>query len=60
MLFRSQIAGYFTESWLLETCPVLEGGAKIRFTLKGVTRSVTDYSRQCEEIEVRTVLGVNV
>ena len=56
LLFRSPIPGYFTEAWLLVTVPLLVGGAKIRFTLKGVARGKADYSKQCAEIEVGIAL----
>ncbi|XP_060586249.1 uncharacterized protein LOC132741989 [Ruditapes philippinarum] len=51
MLFRSTIAGYFTESWLLCTQPQLEGGAKVKFTFKAITRCESDYSKQIQEIK---------
>ncbi|XP_053388014.1 uncharacterized protein LOC128551272 isoform X2 [Mercenaria mercenaria] len=51
VLFKSQIPGYFTESWLLSTQPELEGGAKVKFTFKAIARYEPDFSRQFQDIE---------
>ncbi|KAL4216610.1 hypothetical protein ACF0H5_024333 [Mactra antiquata] len=51
MLFRGRTPGYFTESWLLSTTPLLEEGAKVKFTFKGVATCMKDFSEQVTEIE---------
>lgn len=52
VLFRSSGPGYFSESWILSTQPILEGGAPIKFTFKGIETHVQDFSREIQDIEV--------
>ena len=42
----------FTEQWLLETRPVLCGGASLALTLRGVALQEDKYEKQREELEV--------
>ena len=51
-VFKSECAGVFTEQWLLETRPVLCGGASLALTLRGVALQEDKYEKQREELEV--------
>ena len=53
-VFKSECAGVFTEQWLLETRPVLCGGAALALTLRGVALQEDKYEKQREELEVST------
>ncbi|XP_070178743.1 MYCBP-associated protein-like isoform X2 [Littorina saxatilis] len=50
-VFKSDCAGVFTEQWLLETSPVLCGGAALALTLRGVALQEDKYQKQREELE---------
>ena len=52
MLFRAPVPGSFTETWLLQTQPVLEGGAKIKFVFRGVARMFVDYMAEIQKVGV--------
>jgi len=51
-VFKSECAGVFTEQWLLETRPVLCGGAALALTLRGVALQEDKYEKQRQELEV--------
>ena len=51
-VFKSECAGVFTEQWLLETRPVLCGGAALALTLRGVALQEDIYEKQRQELEV--------
>ena len=51
--FKSPNAGIYTETWSIETSPLLCGGRNIRVTLKGVAFQQDIYKTKREQIEVR-------
>ena len=52
-VFKSEIAGVFTEQWQLETSPVVCGGAALMVTLRGVALQEDKYKPHRSKIEVR-------
>lgn len=50
-VFKSECAGVFTEQWLLETRPVLCGGAALVLTLRGVALQEDKFEKKREELE---------
>lgn len=51
-VFKSERSGVYTEQWLMETRPVLCGGAELVLTLRGVALQEDTYQKQREELEV--------
>lgn len=51
-LFKSPNAGIFTETWALQTGPVLSGGCGTRVTLRGVAFQEDTNAQKREELEV--------
>lgn len=51
-VFKSPNAGIFTESWALQTGPVLAGGRGIRITLRGLAFQEDTNAYKREELEV--------
>lgn len=49
--FRSRLPGYFRESFLLGTVPVLAGGAQIKFVLRGIAKVKKDYSQEIKGLQ---------
>jgi len=54
-VFKSPNAGVFTEQWLLETRPVVCGGAALLVTLRGVALQEDKYKKQREDLEKELV-----
>ena len=52
-VFKSSLAGVFSEQWELETSPVVCGGAAMIVTLRGVALQEDKYKQQRTKIEVR-------
>ena len=52
--FKSPNAGIFTETWQLETQPVLCGGAAIRVVLRGISTEgdVNEHKRKEMEVSI--------
>nr|KAG5685963.1 hypothetical protein BaRGS_021386 [Batillaria attramentaria] len=50
-VFKSECAGVFTEQWLLETRPVLCGGAALVLTLRGLALQEDKFEKKREELE---------
>ncbi|XP_076438931.1 MYCBP-associated protein-like isoform X3 [Babylonia areolata] len=50
-VFKSGCAGVFTEQWMLETRPVLCGGAALVLTLRGVALEEDKFQQQRVELE---------
>ena len=50
--FKSPNAGVFSETWSLQTGPLLAGGRPVRLTLKGVAVQEDINAHKREELEV--------
>ena len=51
-IFKSPNAGIFTETWALQTGPVLSGGCGTKVTLRGVAFQEDTNAQKREELEV--------
>ena len=56
--FRSKIPGYFSETWLLHTIPLIAAGAEIKFVLKGVARQTKEFTQECLLLEVGSLMNI--
>ena len=54
-VFKSPNAGIFTETWALQTGPVLARGREIRVTLRGVAFQEDTNTHKRDELEVYTM-----